>query len=269
MTVVSAGDIYNDGTYLRNNPDVHVRDSFFKFSQILPLLEKIPTPENSFSILDVGGGAGVLGHLVALYFHHRNLNVRMTAADVSISMLDMQKANNPFITEIVASDATAAFANGAQFDLTLAIDVFEHMPDYRPALRAIGRGSKWLICNMPIERNLCDHLRNICMKGRYYPEQTRSIGHLHFFSYRQHVREFREYFNVVQAGFSPYWLMITQITSPDHEQQLSNGLRRVELSVSRWISAIVPWAAPWIIQGSCYSLSARKANNAGYDDGRT
>ena len=24
-------DIYNDGTYLRNNPDAHVSDTFFKF----------------------------------------------------------------------------------------------------------------------------------------------------------------------------------------------------------------------------------------------
>jgi hypothetical protein len=258
---LSANDIYNDGTYLQNNPDAHVSDSFFKFTQLLPLLEKIPTPKKSFSILDIGGGAGVLGHLVSLYFHHRGLNVRTTAADISIDMLKLQKINNPFITEIVAGDTVAAVAGDAQFDLTLAIDVFEHMPDYHPALQAIQKGSTWLVCNMPIERNLFDILRNIYMQNRYYAEQTRSIGHLHFFSYQRHLREFREYFDVVCVEFSPYWRIILQVPSPSHKQQLQNRLRRLELKISRWISALVPWAAPWIVQGSCFSLSNTRKNS--------
>jgi len=251
----SVNDIYNDGTYLQNNPDAHVSDSFYKFAQLLPLLDRIPTSEENFSILDIGGGAGVLGHLVSLYFHHRNLNVRTTAADISTSMLTMQKGNNPFIIETIAGDATAAFAAGAQFDLTLAIDVFEHMPDYRPALKAIQQSSRWLVCNMPIERNLFDILRNIYMQDRYYEEQTRSIGHLHFFSYRRHLREFRKYFNVVHAEFSPYWRSVLQVPSPSHKRQLQNRPRRLELKISRWISTLLPWAAPWIVQGSCFSLS--------------
>ena len=254
----SPDDIYNDGSYLQNNPDAHVSDSFFKFTQLLPLLDTIASPEKDFCILDIGGGAGVLGHLVSLYFHHRNLNVRTTAVDVSTSMLAMQKVNNPFITEIIAGDAATAFIGGARFDLTLAIDVFEHMPDYHLALQAIQKGSKWLVCNMPIERNLVDILRNICMRNRYYAEQTRSIGHLHFFSYRRHLREFREYFDVICVEFSPYWRIVLQVPSPSHKQQLQNRLRRLELKISRWVSTLIPWAAPWIVQGSCFSLSNRR-----------
>jgi hypothetical protein len=258
VTIASQSDVYNDGTYLKNNPDAHVADSFFKFGQMLPLLEKVPTPDRTFSIR-----AGVVGHLVSLYFHHRGVDVRTTAADISTGMLDLQKVNNPFVTEIIVGDTVAAFAGGARYDLVLAIDVFEHMPDYRPALEAIRNGSTWLVCNMPIERNLFDLLRNIYMKDRYYSEQTRSIGHLHFFSYRQHLREFRGHFDVVRADFSPYCRLIAQVPSPDNERQLGNRLRRLELAVSRWISALAPWAAPWIIQGSCYSLSAGKTGATG------
>jgi hypothetical protein len=261
VTVANVNDIYNDGTYLRNNPDAHVSDSFFKFSQLLPLLEKIPTRNRTLSILDIGGGAGVVGHLASLYFHHRGFDVKTTAADVSTSMLDLQKANNPFITKVVAGDTVAAFAGGCRYDLALAIDVFEHMPDYRPALEAIQKGSTWLVCNMPIERNLFDFLRNVYMKDRYYSEQTRSIGHLHFFSYWRHVHEFREYFNIVRADFSPYWRLITQVRSLDNQRQLENRLRYLELVVSRWVSTLAPWAAPWIIQGSCYSLSRSKSGS--------
>lgn len=248
-------DIYNDGTYLENNPDLHVSDSFFKFTQLLPLLDRVPSPQKTFSILDIGGGAGVLAHLVALYFHHRGLDVRVTAVDVSGRMLEQQKANNPFVVKTVAGEAPAAFQGGATYDLTLGIDVFEHMPDYRPALHAIQSGSTWLVCNMPIERNLADILRNLYMRDRYYAEQTRSLGHLHFFSYGRHLREFRDHFDVRLARFSPYWQIILQVSSPDHRQQLQNRLRRTELSLSRVVSALAPWAAPWIVQGSCYSLS--------------
>lgn len=255
MTAASTADIYNDGTYLKNNPDLHISDSFFKFAQLLPLLDRIPTPQETWSVLDIGGGAGVLGHLVALYFHHRGLKVRVTAADVSVAMLEQQKANNPFVVDTVAGEVPAAFRDGARFDLALGIDVFEHMPDYRPALRSIQNGSTWLVCNMPIERNLVDILRNIYMGNRYYPLQTESLGHLHFFSYSGHLREFREYFDVRAVKFSPYWQLILEVSSPDNRQQLQNRLRRAELEISRIVSRLAPWAAPWIVQGSCYSLS--------------
>lgn len=248
-------DIYNDGTYLRNNPDAHVSDTFFKFAQMLPLLEQIPSPKQTWSILDIGGGAGVLGHLVALYFHHRGLAVTTTAVDVSADMLALQERNNPFLRKSIKGFPAEAFASGARYDLSLGIDVFEHIPDYRPALQAIADGSDWLVCNMPIERNLVDVLRNAYMGGRYYPGQTESLGHLHFFSYGGHLREFGTYFDVVSARFSPYWPVIADVRSPDHEQQLQNRLRRLELAVSRWVSILVPWAAPRIIQGSCFSLS--------------
>jgi len=258
VTPTSARDIYNDGTYLQYNPDAHVSDSFFKFAQLLPLLDRIPVSPGQFSILDIGGGAGVLGHLVSLYFSHRGADVRTIAVDVSSSMLDLQRSNNPFIVETIAGDAATAFARGQKFDLTLAIDVFEHMPNYQPTLRCIQNCSQWLICNMPIERNLADVLRNTYMGNRYYAEQTRSLGHVHFLSYGRHLREFREYFDVQCLRFSPYWQLILQVSSPDHRQQLQNRLRRIELLISRAISTVAPWAAPWVIQGSCYSLSRSK-----------
>ncbi len=251
-------DIYNDGTYLRYNPDAHVSDTFFKFAQMSPLLEQIHTSGSTWSILDIGGGAGVLGHLVSLYFHHRGLKVMLTAADVSAEMLNLQGRSNPFIAESIRGVPTEAFTGGRRYDLTLGIDVFEHIPDYRPTLKAISDGSEWLICNMPIERNLVDVLRNAYMRGRYYQGQTESLGHLHFFSYSGHLREFRTYFDIESARFSPYWPVITEVRSPDHEQQLQNRLRRWEVEVSRWVSTLAPWAAPWIIQGSCFSLSRRR-----------
>ena len=58
-------DIYNDKTYLRNNPDWHSNDAVFKAEQILKVLKLIPIPV--LKIAEVGCGSAQI--LVELSNH--------------------------------------------------------------------------------------------------------------------------------------------------------------------------------------------------------
>ena len=47
-------DIYNDDSYIRNNPTLHSEDSKFKFKNILSFLRSIDVKNDKIRILDVG-----------------------------------------------------------------------------------------------------------------------------------------------------------------------------------------------------------------------
>ena len=57
-------DIYNDNSYLEKNPSLHTEDSEFKFQNIKRFLSSIEVKNNRIKILDIGGGAGIIGKLV-------------------------------------------------------------------------------------------------------------------------------------------------------------------------------------------------------------
>lgn len=49
-------DIYNDNTYLKNNPDWHEKDAAFKADHIFKLLEKNPIQFET--VAEIGCGSG-------------------------------------------------------------------------------------------------------------------------------------------------------------------------------------------------------------------
>ena len=152
-------NMYQDGTYLRNNPSMHEEDSNYKFRHIRSLLEDLQFDAGALRILDIGGGGGLVGAQVCRYLASRGAQVECHAFDLSTEMLAAQRDNNPYIT-VSTSDFTELASQGC-YDLTLLIDVIEHIPDHHKMADDVSRISEHVLYNIPTERNLLDWLRNL------------------------------------------------------------------------------------------------------------
>ncbi len=246
-------DIYNDGTYISQNPSLHEEDSEYKFVYIKTLLEEMRFAGEKISILDVGGGSGMLGLMVCEYFAGKGLNVAFTALDLSSDMLAIQKKQNPYITRTV--NLPLESLRGERFDLALMIDVIEHIPEKDIAARQLNGLARYVIYNIPTEINLFDLLRNIYLKGNYYRQQTASLGHVHFFSKPSALDFIRSRHRLLKWTFPDYCSHV--LTSPhgDYEVQRKNRLRFAELVVSRFIFKYCRFLAPYLVQGSVFCLA--------------
>ena len=246
-------DIYRDGTYVKNNPSLHEEDSEYKVRYIRALLERLRFESDPIRVLDIGGGAGIVAAQVCRYLSAGGARVECHAFDLSPDMLAAQRRNNPYLSLATSNfDQIKAFPG---YDLALLIDVIEHIPENGRMADEVDRLSRYVLYNIPTERNLLDWLRNIYTGGRYYPLQTASLGHVHFFSAAT-ARRF-----VASHHRLRYWLFpdfsghVLRAPHPDYVWQRENRLRRAELSLSRFVYRYLKPIAPYLIQGSLFILA--------------
>lgn len=251
-------DIYNDGSYIEKNKTLHREDSLFKFQHIQKLLEQIPISKK-VKVLDVGGGAGEIGRLVCEYFIKKDHEVEFYALDLSSTMLEVQKETNPYIKKAIQKDVMDIDIN--DFDITLMIDVIEHIPQNKEVAKKLNDISKYIIYNIPTEINLFDKLRDIYMKKSYYKMQTESIGHLHFFSYLDAIQFLKQFYSLKEYFFVDYSYHIMTTQSDDYKTQRDNKLRLAELKISNFLSKFLRIITPYIIQGSLFALVKQKGKN--------
>ena len=249
-------DIYNDGTYIENNPDLHEGESDFKFDNFRPFLDGIELQEKEIKILDVGGGAGKISFLVAEYFKKKGYEPKVTAYDLSAQMLEVQKQNNPYIVETV--QASIEEIEDREFDLTLMIDVIEHIKNYREAARRLGLVSRYIVYNIPIEINFIDLLRNVYKGGKHYPMQTKTLGHLHFFSWGTAKRFLLDFYETINQEFIPYCDYLLESDLPQYVELRKSKIRNVELKASAFLNRVIPVASKYFVQGSMYSLVKKR-----------
>ena len=83
LNVGDGGNIYRDGTYLRNNPTLHGEDTDYKFNYIRRLLKRCAFAGPSVRILDVGGGGGAIAALLCEHLAQQGLKVECHAFDLS------------------------------------------------------------------------------------------------------------------------------------------------------------------------------------------
>ena len=97
---VKSEDIYSSDEYISNNPSLHLEDSSWKLSLIIPLIDRCITELNKteLTILDVGGGVGEILHAVSRYIRNKyGIVVNKYVIDLSPGMLKLQKERNPDI----------------------------------------------------------------------------------------------------------------------------------------------------------------------------
>ena len=244
-------NIYENGTYINNNPALHAEDSDYKFEYIKKLISSINFSGNRIKVLDVGGGAGLIAAKTCRYLTEtQGKSVDCHALDISSDILDVQCANNNYISKAMIDIGEAERESG--YDLVLLIDVIEHMIEHHEIAEKINNISRNIIYNIPIEKNIMDFLRNIYMRGEYYGSQTLSLGHVHFFSSCSAKRFVSLHHKIVDSIFAEYSGHILNSNHPDYLVQKSNKFRKLELKFSHFFYRFFKYFAPFLIQGSIF-----------------
>lgn len=162
-------NIYQNGSYLAENPDWHDGDGAWKARQIADFLAR--NRVRPHSVCDVGcGTGGVLRELSALLPG----TARMVGFDTAPEPVEIgNRAARPPV-ELVVGDARDT---DERFDLLLMVDVFEHVEDYLGFLRDFRNRAAHFVFHIPLDMTVQAVLRHTpIMIAR------RTVGHLHYFS---------------------------------------------------------------------------------------
>jgi cyclopropane fatty-acyl-phospholipid synthase-like methyltransferase len=162
--------IYDDGTYLSNNPSWHEEDSPWKATQITKIINK--NDINLQTICEIGCGAGEILNCLANKF---NKKVILSGYEISPQAFEIcktkQRQNLKFFLQDFFSEDTP------MFDVLMAIDVFEHIENYFDFLRKFKNKGKYKIFHIPLDLSAQSILRTTpILKAR------ETAGHIHYFT---------------------------------------------------------------------------------------
>jgi SAM-dependent methyltransferase len=189
-------DLYLTDKYVAKNPDLHQNDSPWKVSKLLPFIDTFikHNTNGEISILDVGGGAGLILKALTEYIEQKTcVKVKMYSADLSGYMLKIQRQQNVSICGLLKSDVQSMPFLDKQFDLVLMVDVIEHIPKPEFALKELKRISRYVLFNVPLENNFILNISNLARNGAVRLERIASIGHINVYCYRKFRLESDKY----------------------------------------------------------------------------
>lgn len=194
--------IYNDGTYLQNNPSWHEHDAPWKVIQIRKMLKRNSlTPQR---VCDIGCGTGEILRLLAeegpttAEYSGYDLSPQAHALAIAkqTSNLHFYLGNTPDSGE-------------TPYDLITCIDVFEHVEDYFSLLRDVRGRAVRALFHIPLDLSV----QTVFRRGALLQRRA-DIGHIHYFtkdtalaSLRDCGYEIQDYFythkfcDTTQVGF--------------------------------------------------------------------
>jgi len=161
-------DRYKNGTYLNNNPSWHEEDSQWKAKNIFKIIQN-----NSLAptkICEIGCGAGEILNQLSQFFP----DARLYGYEISPHAFEIcKKKAKPNLTFKLID----LLEENEQFDILLAIDVFEHVEDYLGFLRGLKEKADFKIFHVPLDLSVQSVFRSSpIIKIR------KSVGHLHYFT---------------------------------------------------------------------------------------
>jgi len=159
---------YQDGAYLAETGDWHEDDAAWKAQHVHAMISNAGLAPRR--IADIGcGSGGVLVQLQAMLMP----GTELTGYEI---------AQPAYRLAGPRANAHLRFVNGsaldadAHYDLALAMDVFEHVPDYLGFLARLRYSADRFIFHVPLDLSVRGLLQDVPMQRR------RSVGHLHYFT---------------------------------------------------------------------------------------
>lgn len=179
-------EIYTSDRYIKNNPLVHAQDSIWKVEKIKPMIDLLmaETPQQTITILDVGGGAGIIFKKISDYIaKNYGRKIQKINLDISPGMLKLQQKNNLDLARTLQEDIAHTSLKDKEIDLVLMIDVLEHLSNPKKSLKEIKRISKFSIFKVPLEENISLKIFNLLTNSWQRKKAISIIGHVNFYSY--------------------------------------------------------------------------------------
>ncbi|MHA1729093.1 MAG: methyltransferase domain-containing protein [Promethearchaeota archaeon] len=186
-------NLYQNNGYLKKNPTLHKEDSLWKISKIIPVVNKFfryskrdeNDKRNKLTLLDAGGGAGLILNGVAAYINEKyTIEIDKYALDLSNEALKQQKKHNPDLKKALNEDIRYTSLKDKEINLALLIDLLEHIPQPETALEEIKRISNFVILKVPLENVFLNKIRNIVTGGRVRKHLIKDIGHINYYNFQ-------------------------------------------------------------------------------------
>ncbi len=122
---------------------------------------------NCGSVLDVGCGTGYISKQIS----------NCVACDLDLQRLDIARNHTKGCVPLMAASVTQLPFRDSSFDLVLATEVMEHVPDTRNMLEEIKRVSaRYSLITVPNEPLF--RIANIC-RGKHLAQFGNTEGHIH------------------------------------------------------------------------------------------
>jgi SAM-dependent methyltransferase len=163
--------IYTSGDYLATTETWHIEDSPWKANQIAKIINDAGIQPKRIAEIGCGGGMN-LRELADKEFLS---NVQFTGYDISPQAIELSKQIQHEKIDFFCDDLLSA-TDVEPFDILMAIDVFEHVPDYMGFLEKCRSKADYKIYHIPLDLHVSSMLRNNFITNRY------SIGHIHYFT---------------------------------------------------------------------------------------
>jgi len=173
---------YTEGAYARENPDWHLPDAPFKAADLYDAFRAIHQRNGQaqeLSIADIGAGAaGVLAELVAWHGkQYPSLRVHPTGFEIAADAVAIAAQHFP---HIMMRNKFVGPTDGP-FDVTMFVDVLEHVENPWELLRIAHRISRFLVVRQPLLESFST------FRHANYAGQRKQWGHIGFFNYHSFV----------------------------------------------------------------------------------
>lgn len=160
---------YADGTYLENNPTWHEEDSVQKVVWIERFLRRNRLAPRT--IAEVGCGAGAI--LAGLQRHYPQS--RFFGYEISPQAYELARGKTNETLQIFHQDILQI--EQEPFDLLMAIDVFEHVPDYLDFITGLRGRGEYKLFHVPLDLSV-----RMLLQPRIFTDIRADLGHLHYFN---------------------------------------------------------------------------------------
>jgi SAM-dependent methyltransferase len=163
-------EIYQNGTYLENNPTWHEENSEWKAVKIIQLLNR--NRLTSLTICEVGCGSGEILNQLS-----NRLDKRIQFFGYEISEQAFQICQKKTKPGLAFYHQDLLLAKNVFFDVVMVIDVLEHVEDYLGFLSRLKDKGKHKLFSIPLDVSVLTVSRSEpLMKVR------KKYGHIHYFT---------------------------------------------------------------------------------------